>query len=376
MKILFIHRWVGVHEGGTETHIKEVASFMARQGHEVYILTRKGPALSDFDPKVKVVTVGKTPGESQFSYKSMYDPRLWFYTGTYVLKILTRLLGLWIKGIRFNVVSVHFLVESKAARIFRFLTKTPFIFVIEGYTDAEAKEARHANLVMASSQHELDECYKHYGYKPVLKPHGIDLKRFRKDADKNDEIRKRYVKEGEKLVVTVCRLEPRKDLPTLIKAAKVVKEKNPKIKFVVVGEGVSGEELHQMVKDLGLSDTISFAGRVSEEDLPKYYAAGDLYALPTLYEGFGIVYLEAMASECPVLSTKVGAIPEVVEDDGVLIEPKDPEKLAEKILEILENEKLRMELVDKGLKKVREKYDREKVLGIFEESLENLLKNK
>jgi len=376
MKILFIHRWVGVHEGGTETHIKEVASFMARQGHEVYILTRKGSALSDFDPKVKVVTVGKTPGESQFSYKSMYDPRLWFYTGTYVLKILTRLLGLWIKGIRFNVVSVHFLVESKAARIFRFLTKTPFIFVIEGYTDAEAKEARHANLVMASSQHEVDECYKHYGYKPVLKPHGIDLKRFRKDADKNDEIRKRYVKEGEKLVVTVCRLEPRKDLPTLIKAAKVVKEKNPKIKFVVVGEGVSGEELHQMVKDLGLSDTISFAGRVSEEDLPKYYAAGDLYALPTLYEGFGIVYLEAMASECPVLSTKVGAIPEVVEDDGVLIEPKDPEKLAEKILEILENEKLRMELVDKGLKKVREKYDREKVLGIFEESLENLLKNK
>ena len=306
----------------------------------------------------------------------MYDPRLWFYTGTYVLKILTRLLGLWIKGIRFNVVSVHFLVESKAARIFRFLTKTPFIFVIEGYTDAEAKEARHANLVMASSQHEVDECYKHYGYKPVLKPHGIDLKRFRKDADKNDEIRKRYVKEGEKLVVTVCRLEPRKDLPTLIKAAKVVKEKNPKIKFVVVGEGVSGEELHQMVKDLGLSDTISFAGRVSEEDLPKYYAAGDLYALPTLYEGFGIVYLEAMASECPVLSTKVGAIPEVVEDDGVLIEPKDPEKLAEKILELLENEKLRMELVDKGLKKVREKYDREKVLGIFEESLENLLKNK
>jgi hypothetical protein len=89
MKILFIHRWVGVHEGGTETHIKEVASFMARKGHEVYILTRKGTALSDFDSRVKVITVGKTPGESQFSYKSMFDPRLWIYTGTYVLKVLS-----------------------------------------------------------------------------------------------------------------------------------------------------------------------------------------------------------------------------------------------------------------------------------------------
>lgn len=373
MKILFFHRWVGVHEGGTETHIKELASFMVRREHEVSILTNRGKALDGFDSRANIFRLPLSPLESPYSYKSMYDPRLWLYTGLYTINSLMWLLIGWLRGRRFDVISAHFLVESKIARMYRYITKTPYIFVIEGYTDLEAREAKHADLVMASSQHEVDECFKNCGYKPVLKPHGVDLKRFHPEADVGNKIRSQCVSKDEKLVLTVCRLEPRKDLPTLIKAAKIVVGKNPRAKFVIVGEGISSGELRGMVAKEGLDEFVKFAGRVSEEDLPKYYAAADLYVLPTLYEGFGIVYLEAMASGCPVLSTKVGAVPEVVGSDGVLIEPKKPELLAEKILEILANERFRQELINRGLKKVREKYDREELLKIFEEAVGAML---
>lgn len=373
MTILFFHRWVGLHDGGTETHIKEIANFLVRKGHDVSILTTGGELLkNNIHKKIKIYRLRKMPGESEFSY-SVYDPRLYFYTGFYMFRSFLRLAHLYAVGKRFDIISVHFPTEAKVACLVRALFGTPYLFVMEGYTDWEAREAKKADLSMASSQHEVDECCKNHGFKPILKPHGVDLKRFNPLVD-GYSIRRKYLKGHENLILTVCRLEPRKDIPTLLKAAKILLQERKDIKFLIVGEGVSQEMLRAMAKEMGIDEHVYFVGRVSDEDLPRYYQASDIFVLPTLYEGFGIVYLEAMASGTPIITTTVGAAPEVIEDDGILIPPKKPKIMAEKIKWLLDNSSLRKKYGYAGLVKAQKLYDREKLLGIFEKSAEEFLK--
>lgn len=377
MRILFFHRWVGVHEGGTETHIKNLMSFLAGRGHAVALLTRQGEALTGFDRRVKIYYVPRVLGESNFSYKSMSDPRLYFYTALFMVISLLKLMILYARGVKFNLISTHFVTEAKVARLFRSLTKAPYVFVLEGYTDWEASEARYADLAFCSSAHEVEECLRHYGYKPVLKPHGVDMTVFRPNLPAQGlpvkDLKEQYNLGGRQIVLTVCRLEPRKDLPTLLAAVQIVVKENERVRFVIVGEGVQKEELEKMREALGLSKFIIFAGRILDQDLPNYYALGDVFVLPTLYEGFGIVYLEAMACGLPIISTRVGAVPEVVGDCGVLIEPRRPDLLAREILALLADANRRRALSQCGLAKIREKFDQKELLEIYERSCLKML---
>lgn len=373
MRVLFFHRWVGVHDGGTETHIKALANHLAQKGHDVGILTVAGERLGDFHPKIIIHTIGRSWGEAPFSYGSMYDPRLYLYTVLFMVKSLVRLVVLWTKGERYDIISVHFITESKVARVIRSLFKVPYVFVLEGYTDWEGREAKHANLQVALSQHEVDECYKNYAYKPLVIPLGIDSRRFNVAVDRSD-IRRKYGDSANRFVLTVCRLEPRKDIPTLLEAAQIVSGENPEVKFIIVGEGVQERELRKMVNNMNLSKTVIFAGRVSGEELPKYYRACDVFALPTLYEGFGIVYLEAMACGLPIVSTSVGAVPEVVGDCGILMSPRNAELLAAKILQLLEDNELRQEFVLRGLRRVEQHYDSAKLLDLFERACYSVIR--
>lgn len=371
MKILFFHRWVGVHHGGTERHIREIASFMAGQGYEVSILTRRGPLADELRQSYNVYTVSRNPFESDFSYE---DWRLYLHTFLYMCKAILKLISLRLSRKRFDIISVHFATESVVARIFRFITGTPFLFVLEGYTDLEARMARNANLTVAISEHEVRECRKNYGYKPLLNYIGINIGDFTKRGRQASGIIKRGP--GVKVVLTVCRLEPRKDLLTLLKAAKAIKEEGMKdLKFVIVGDGISRDYLLSRSSSLGLDDIVTFAGRVNEDELPGYYFSADIFVLPTLYEGFGIVYLEAMAAGLAIISTRVGAVPEVIGDSGILIEPKNPGLLAEKIKELALNENIRNELSQKGLRRVKE-FDSKILLEGLKNDITRMLQNR
>lgn len=367
MKILFFHRWVGVHYGGTERQINEIASFLGKQGHEVSILTREGPLVQELRESYTVYTVSRNPGESDFSYE---DWRVYLHTFLYMWKTFFKLLSLRFKGRCFDIISVHFATESLVAQVFRFFTRTPFLFVLAGYTDLEAKLARSADLTVAISRHEIEECYKHYGYRPVLNSIGINLNDF---ARRGSQIGIRSSDPGRKVVLTVCRLEPRKDLVTLLDAVRILKNEGAKyLKFLIVGDGISQEGLNQYSRKLALTDVVEFAGRANQQDLARYYFSSDMFVLPTLYEGFGIVYLEAMAAGLPIISTRVGAVPEVVGDSGILIEPKNPALLAAKIKELSENEAMRRGFAEKGLRRVKE-FDSAILLGKLENDIARLI---
>ncbi len=362
MRILFLHRWVGVHGGGTETHIKALVNIFLERGHEVGIITRAGDfPLEGLFPKARVWRVAGNFRESDHSYE---DWRVYPHTALFIIKLLIKLLYLHFRGERFDVLSVHFPTEAVVARVYRALFKTPFGNILEGYTPLEGKVARWADQPITISEYEAQRYKQNFGIDSVVIPNGADQKRFNERVD-GSEIRQKYCQDREKLVVTVCRLEPRKDIPTLLQAAVAAHEKMPEVRFVIAGTGINAAELKSQSSQLNTQGYVTFAGFVSDEDLPRYYAAADLFVLPTLEEGFGIVYAEAMSCGIPILTTDIPAAREVVGEAGEFVPVKSPKILAEKIVSILRDPKKMAKMGAASLKRAG-RYDWEKLAADYE----------
>lgn len=370
MRVLFLHRWVGLHEGGTETSVKNSILFLVGCGHEVCLITTKGNALPQDianNPRIRVYYLPLGLGESRFSYSSMYDLRLYLYTAWYALRLLVKVSFLFISGqFRPDILSIHFSTEALVALIIRFLFRVPFSFALEGYTTMEAKLAKLANVQFSCSNDVAQKCQKNFDYTPIVRWHGANLDRF---SPEGANFKKQFFLESDFVVLSVCRLEPRKNIATLIRAAKITNQTESDIKYLLVGEGVEGEMLRNLVNQLNLNQIVKFAGRVAEEDLPAYYRTGDIYVLPTLYEGFGIVYAEAMASGLPIISTNAGAVPEVVGEAGILLDPMDEVGFAREITNLYHDSSRRSQLREQGLALVRERYDVVGQMAKFEDGL-------
>ena len=133
------------------------------------------------------------------------------------------------------------------------------------------------------------------------------------------------------------------------------------------------EELEKLSKKLNIEKNVKFSGFVDEDLKPLYYKAADIFCLPStnMGESFGIVNLEAMACGIPIISSKLGGIPDIVKDmeNGMLVKPGDPESLADALIFLLENDDIRKKMGNDGRKKVEE-YSwmkiAEKTEGIYE----------
>lgn len=371
MKILFFHRWTGVHFGGTETHVTELMQRLSQRGHQVSLLTRQGTLAGSFDPKIKVYGVSKNFRESDHSYENTVS--LYCHTFLFMLKSFLYLLYLRIfLGQKYEVISVHFATEAVVARLFRRLFKTPYVFVLEGYTPLEAGEAKLANSSIAISENMTGKIWENHGYRPHFLPVGIDVSRFNPKIEGFPE-RSKYLAGFEKLIITVGRIEPRKDYPTLVAAARIIKQKSYRYRFLIVGDGIDRDKIGQAIKSFGLAEEVLMLGAVSEDLKAKLYRACDLFVLPTLYEGFGIVFIEAMASGLPIISTEVGAVPEVVKAAGVLVEPQNPKKLAETIAKVLEDKDLCSNLSQEAIN-ISGNYNWDKLIPKYEDVYNSVIK--
>ena len=165
---------------------------------------------------------------------------------------------------------------------------------------------------------------------------GVDLARFRPIAGKREEMRKKLgIPQNAIVVLTVRRLVYKNGVDTLIDSANIAVKKNPRIVFLAVGKGPDSDSVKVRIHQLGIEGNFKLAGFVSDEDLPFYYNAADLFVLPSKSgEGLPLVAMEAMACALPVVATDVGGIREVLMDDyGKLVPPNQPELLAKAILD-------------------------------------------
>ncbi len=141
---------------------------------------------------------------------------------------------------------------------------------------------------------------------------------------------------GKKKMLLVAVLQPRKGIPDLLKALKQISSQRQDFVLDVVGDGPNRSEYEQLAKDLGLNNMVKFHGRQAE--IVEFIRECDFFVLPSLYENFGVVYIEAMACGKPVIATNAGGPREIVNDDvGILVPPKDVKALKEAIEYMLDN---------------------------------------
>jgi phosphatidyl-myo-inositol dimannoside synthase len=156
----------------------------------------------------------------------------------------------------------------------------------------------------------------------------------------------------------------------LIQAAREISKEFPELHLVFVGPGDDLPRLMHMVRELGLGSTVHFFTELSRHQLAGCYAAADIFALPSTGEGFGLVFLEAMAFGKPVIGTKMGGIPDVVEDhrEGLLIEPT-VHALSAALTKLLSNSACRSELG----RRAKERVEREFTFGRFQQKLAEII---
>lgn len=159
-------------------------------------------------------------------------------------------------------------------------------------------------------------------------------------------------------ILSVARQYPRKNTRSLIRAMPRVLDAAPEAKLRVVGGGPSLNSLQRQVEGLGLGDAVTLLGEVPDDEaVRREYAAADVFCLPSLQEGFGIAFLEAMAAGLPVVGLRVAAAPEVVGEAGVLLSPEEaaPDRrggeraLADALVGLLKNKGLRDRLGRAGV---------------------------
>ena len=186
----------------------------------------------------------------------------------------------------------------------------------------------------------------------VVSP-GVDYKVFNtKVADKEKWGIKQKYNLPDEYILYLGTLEPRKNICTLLEAfANLKKEKKIIEKLVIAGKkGWNYENIYKIIHENNIEDEVIFTGYVNENEKPAIYQMAKLFVFPSIYEGFGIPVLEAMASGIPVVVSNSSSLPEVVGDAGILVDPQRVEDIEISIYKILNDKKLRIELTEKGLK--------------------------
>lgn len=212
---------------------------------------------------------------------------------------------------------------------------------------------------------------------------GVDVEKLqvacRKLQDENygKKLRKQLgIKEDEKVIGTVGRLTEEKGHVYLLRAFKEVVSELPDTKLLIVGDGPLKESLKLKVQSLKLEKNVIFTG--IRKDVPALLSIMDIFVLPSLDEGLPMAILEAMAAKIPVIATKVGAIPRVIEnrENGILVSACSVQELTDALQTVLRGDELAKQMSDDGYHKVAEEFSSEKMAEKYCDLYEGLLADK
>lgn len=209
---------------------------------------------------------------------------------------------------------------------------------------------QHADVIISVSSKyiERSQFLKPYGKKIKCIPNGINIEDFHPSESK-ENIKSDLKLGGKTIVLFLGSLYPIKGPDVLLKTIPAIVEKNSNVRFVFAGGGNSQQYIN-MARDLGISNYVRFPGYLNQSEKLAYLQASEVFVLPSRMECFPLVCLEAMASGLPVIASNVGGIPDAIKDNenGLLIPPEDHQALSNSILMLLNDDKLRKDLGEKG----------------------------
>ncbi len=172
-------------------------------------------------------------------------------------------------------------------------------------------------------------------------------------------------------ILAVGTLQPRKNYPRLIQAFAALAARHPDLRLVIAGgHGWLYDSIFTEVERLGLRERVRFPGFVADADLPALYTAAQVVAYPSIYEGFGLPLLEAMACGTPVVTSTASCLPEVAGDAALLVPPTDVNALAHALDRLLTDETLRSDLITKGFARAQHftwAQAAQAVLGVYQQ---------
>ncbi len=206
-------------------------------------------------------------------------------------------------------------------------------------------------------------------------PLGFDTKMQDKVAkEKIAEVKKKYSL-PDNYLLHIGTLEPRKNLDFLIDVfSEVIKDADNELCLVITGKkGWYYEGLFEKVKDLSLEKRVIFTGYIDEKDKAAIYQGSRIFTFPSIYEGFGLPPLEAMAAGVPVISSDTSSMPEVIGDAGILLSPYNKDGWVKAISEVNKSEKIRQDMIAKNIKQVAKfSWDKTacKTLEVYKKALE------
>lgn len=352
---LFPPKWLA----GTEIATYNIAKHLARRGHEVHVITSldKGLPKESMEERFHVHRISW--GKIRFlSVVSFWVKTFWC-----------------LKKIKPDIVHIQSVGMGIPGLLAKTFLKKPFVVYGRGsevYLHSTFKSTlsklvlKNAGDVIALTEDMKNEMQKFCDRDILVIPNGIDPEVFK---DLSGEMARTRLEIGDNasVILFVGRLHPVKGVGYLIESIGIVKNKNRNVRLFLVGDGEERIYLENLVKDLVLDDYVRFIGAVPNEKVLEYMVAADVFVLPSLSEGFPVVILEAMASGLAIITTKVGGLPEVIKnkENGFLVEPKNPEEIAENILLLLEDDELREGISRNNMKIVGE-YTWESVVGRLE----------
>ncbi|MGD9317175.1 MAG: glycosyltransferase family 1 protein, partial [Anaerolineae bacterium] len=241
------------------------------------------------------------------------------------------------------VITVHDLSYLFFPQGFRTLNRN----YLQTFTRLSVRQARRVIAVSESTKRDLVQQYGLSPGKVDVVHNGVDPGFRPLPADEVAAFRREEGLPGQ-FILFVGTLEPRKNVVRLVEAyARLPKDRPPLM--LVGGKGWLYDEIFSRVEALGLSSEVRFVGYVPADALPWWYNAADLFVYPSLYEGFGLPPLEAMACGTAVISSTASSLPEVVGQAGLLIDPADAEALAKAMEQVLADREMRKEMRSSGL---------------------------
>jgi len=230
---------------------------------------------------------------------------------------------------------------------------------LRSWTTYSAKKAVKIFTISEFSKKEIAKYYQLPEDKVIVTYPGYDEKKYQASNIESQKhvsrIKNKYNIFGD-YILFVGTLQPRKNIVRLIEAFNIlIKEYDRQtLQLVLVGKkGWLYNDIFTTIKKLGLEKRVIFADFVANDDLPYLYYGARCFVLPSLYEGFGIPALEAMACGCPTVVSNVSSLPEVVGDAGILVDPQNVKDIAEGIYNAGFNELKRRELIKKGLSRAK-----------------------
>lgn len=380
MKALLVVPWEDV--GGVVTAAENLASYLQARGHEV-VLFHPGPSVL---LKRRATKRGFSGITLRLCFPFAQPRPLVSALAFPVLFPIVLLQLLWfLRRHRFQIVNVHYpnnryfyfaicarllsiqLVTSlhggdafkngkpkdRPTRAFRFILQASHLIV----------------LPSATYRKRLLEAFPGMESKTIFIHNGVNPAKFISPGKRQDKIVR------DRSILCIAHLRDYKGIDVLLHAAKPLLAGDPSLRLILAGDGPLREELEYLAFSLGIGNQTRFLGTIGPEEIASQLYRCEVLVLPSREESFGIAILEAMVCRKPVVATAVGGIPEIIEHEisGILVEPENPQALAEGLLRVLTDNALRKSIAENGYLRVLEHFSSSHTGAAYEKAFTSLL---